>query len=126
MSGIENPGGVLQERLFFRLHPCLIDHVGADVMYLPVVSDREVIGKNLIIDENEAILPKMSIRGAIVDIFDQIVIGIGALRQKVRNSTGSSIFSKSSPPCVPTGRARMDEDGMAARNVSIERSEPAV
>src|ERR1700722_12027832 len=59
-------------------------HVGADVMHLPVVSDREVIRQNLIIDENEAILPEMTIGGAIVDILDQIVIDIGALRQKGR------------------------------------------
>ena len=84
MPGIENPGGILQKRLFFRSHPWLIDHVRADVMHLPVVSDREVIRQNLIIDENEAILPEMTIGGAIVDILDQIVIDIGALRQKGR------------------------------------------
>ena len=111
MPGIEHRGGIVQKRLFFRLHPWLIDHVGADVMHLPVVSDRQMIGQNLIADEDEAILPEMAVGGAIVDIFDQIVIGVGMLRQKSREFAGSSIFSKSSPPWVPTGRARMDGDG---------------
>src|SRR6201999_892478 len=51
-------------------------------MHLPVVSDREVVRQNLIADENEAIFAKMTVSGAIVGIFDQIMIGIGVHCQK--------------------------------------------
>src|ERR1700722_16495366 len=127
VRGVENRGGILQKCLLFPLHPRVIGHVGAVVMPLPLVRNREVIRQNLLIHEDEAVFPEIAIGRAVVDVLDQIVVGVGRRRQKdARSSAGPSILSKSSPPWVPTGRARMvEEDGNEACNVAAARSAPA-
>ena len=76
----EHTFGVVQERRLFPLHPWLICHVGIDVMELPIPPDAEVIGKNLLTDEDEPVLAEMTVGGQVVDIFDQVVIVIDPLR----------------------------------------------
>src|SRR5258708_3037336 len=82
MHGIEDGGRIPQKRLFFLLHPLLIGHVRAVVMQLPVVSYREMIRQNLTVHEDEAVLPEITIGRTVVDVFGQIMVGIGASRQK--------------------------------------------
>ena len=81
MARVEDDGRIAQKRRLFLLHPGLIGHVGVDVMHLPAVRDRKMVRQDLIIDENEAIFPEISVRGAVVGVFDEIAIGIGRLRQ---------------------------------------------
>ena len=84
MPGIENRGRVIQKRFLFLLHPWVIGHVRAVVMQLPAVSDRQMIRQYLAIDEEKAILPEITIARTIVDVFDQIAVGIGPLRKMGR------------------------------------------
>ena len=54
------------------------------VMQLPVGADRQMIRQNLATDEDEAIFAEIAVGRAIVDIFDQIAVVGGGLRQKGR------------------------------------------
>ena len=82
MRRAEDRGGVVQKRFFLLLHPGLVGHVGRDVMNLPVVSDAKVVGQDLIADENEPVLPEITIPGTIADVLDHM--GDEAVLERVR------------------------------------------
>ena len=90
VPGAEDGGRIVQERGFFLLHPGLIGHVGVDVMHLPAIRDRKMIRQDLIIDENEAVFPEISIAGTVIGVFDEIAVGVGRVRQ-IRREFGRPV-----------------------------------
>jgi hypothetical protein len=80
----EHAGGIVQERFLFPLHPWVFGHLGAVVMHLPAVRDREVIGQDLAVHEDKAVFAKIAVGRTIVDIFDEIAVAIRLLRQRRR------------------------------------------
>ena len=52
-------------------------------MQLPVAPDREMIGQDLVVDEDEAVFAEMAVARGVVDIFDQIAIA-AMLSQEIR------------------------------------------
>ena len=57
----EHGGGIVQKRLLFLLHPGLMGHVGVDVMQFPVAPDAQVIGQDLIVDEDKPVFPEVAV-----------------------------------------------------------------
>ncbi len=84
MRGVEDRGGIGEERRFLLLHPGLARHVGRDVVHLPVVADRKMVGQDLFADEDEAVFAEMAIGEAVVDIFDDVMVGLRTPREKAR------------------------------------------
>ena len=86
-------------------------------MQLPVVSDGQMIGQDLVADEDEAVFAEIAVARS-----DSRYTRSDSDRdrrrcaRKAASSAASSIFSKSSPPCVPTGRARSEDETAIARS----------
>src|SRR5450755_3475555 len=104
MRSIEDGGGIGEECRFLLLHPGLVGHIGRDVVHLPVVSDRKMVGQDLFADEAE--FAEMAIAGGgVVDIFDNVVVVVWTPREKsARAHRGSRFFrSRRRHECLLAG-----------------------
>jgi hypothetical protein len=62
----------------------MIGHVGAVVVNFPVLADRKMVRQDFAVHEDEAVLAEISVRRAIIDILDQVLVGAGCSLQKRR------------------------------------------
>ena len=96
----------------------MVAHVGRIVMQLPVASDRQMIGQDLFADEDEAVFAEMAVGARRSRHIRSDNDRPRAAPGKAASAAASSIFSKSSPPCVPAGRA---SSGKANSNCASQR-----
>ncbi|OAF06947.1 hypothetical protein AYJ54_18585 [Bradyrhizobium centrolobii] len=110
MTRVEDRSGIAQETLLLLLHPDVMAHLGAVAVQLPVIADRQMVGKDLVPYEKEPVFAKEAIRGTIVDVVDHIAILIRAFGKECGERRGVLDLLEEITAMRP-GRPRQQREG---------------